>query len=305
MSRKDGDCDMPDSEIKRMVSASKKLNKLCKRIDNGFFNAEIFWCRAVYDGYERWNLKMHRHSFFEIHFGLSGKIEYDFDFTDKIVVLKKSRYLIIPPGVSHRILRVDEGSGVFKLAFRIEEPACIMERMKCADRCFYTGDSDSFMVSSIEFMLGQAMSEKPGFADAISSQLSAFSICMLQEVTGIFGFTQKDVAPDIDKDDRVRVVKQIIKDNLAEPLKNDDISRQVNISVRHLNRIIKHSDNMNLAELIRHMRMEKVKKLLATTYYSLDIIAEKTGFLSGSHLGRTFKAVEGCTPGQYRKDINT
>ena len=62
---------------------------------------------------------------------------------------------------------------------------------------------------------------------------------------------------------------------------------------------------MNLAELMRHMRIEKAKKLLASSYDSLDVIAEKTGFLSGSILGRTFKSVEGCTPGQYRKDINT
>lgn len=296
---------MPDSEIKKRVSASKKLNKLCKQIDNGFFSAEVFWCRAAYDGYERWNFKMHRHSFFEMHFVLNGKISYSFDGFDEAVELTKGKYVVVAPDVSHHIENVEKGSSVFKLAFRINHPRHIAEHTAKNIPDFFESECDGFMSSSIEFMITQAMEEKMGFYDAVRCQLSAFAIYVLQSMPGVSSPAVQEESPVSDNDDRVRVVKQIINDNITGSLKSDDIARQVNISVRQLNRIIKHSDNMNLAEFIRHMRIEKAKKLLASSHDSLDAIAEKTGFISGSVLGRTFKAVEGCTPGQYRKDINT
>ena len=294
---------MPDSGIRRKVSASKKLNKLCKCIDNDFFSAEVFWCRAAYDGYERWNFKMHRHSFFEMHFVLNGKISYSFDGFDEAVELTKGKYVVVAPDVSHHIENVEKGSSVFKLAFRINHPRYIEDRISKSIPGFFESECDNFMNSSIEFMITQAMEEKTGFFDAVRCQLSAFVIYVLQLIPGISNYAFGESFPASDNDDRVRVVKQIINDNIAEALKSDDIARQVNISVRHLNRIIKHSDNMSLAELIRYMRIEKVKKLLASGQDSLDAIAEKTGFISGSQLGRAFKTSEGCTPGQYRKTL--
>jgi len=296
---------MSDSGIKLKLSASKKLNKLCKSIENSFFNAEVFWCRTAYDGYERWNFKMHRHSFFEIHFGLGGKITYELDSSRSSAEIVPGRFVVLAPGVSHRISDVERGSSVFKLAFRLTASGKAAELIEKNAPEFFQSDYDMHMKSSIDFMLAQAMEEKIGFADAVKSQLSAFVICILQQLPGMPGFVLHGESTVSDNDDRVRVIKQIIKDNLAGPLKSDDIARQVNISVRHLNRILKHSDNMNLAELIRHMRIEQAKKLLAVSLDSLDAIAEKTGFISGSNLGRAFKLAEGCTPGQYRKDIKT
>ncbi len=295
---------MEDVEIKRRVSASKRLNKLCGRIDNALLSAEVFWCRAAYGGYERWNYMMHSHSFFEMHFGLGGKMVYEFE-DDEYRELSENDFIIIYPGTMHRIVEINEKSSVFKLAFRTEKPLCIMENAEKKSPYYFSGKSDAYVMQSIDFMISQAMDEKCGFEEAIKNQLSAFSIYVLQLLPGVFANFSGVEHCDMDRDDRVRVVKQIIKDNLKTQLKSDDIARQVNISIRHLNRIIKKSDNLNLAELIRRMRIDEAKRLLASTQYSLDEIAEMTGISSVNQLIRVFRMLEGCTPGQYRKDINT
>jgi AraC family transcriptional regulator len=58
------------------------------------------------------------------------------------------------------------------------------------------------------------------------------------------------------------------------------------------------------ADLTVKQRVERVKRLLATTDCSLASIALDTGFYDQAHLTRTFKRLEGVTPGTYRDEAD-
>jgi len=248
---------------------------------------------------------MHRHSFYEIHFVLEGTISYEFECGENFVDIYAGSQLVILPGTVHRIAEASKGCSVFKLAFFVEKPSEIMEYAKNKTPGYFTGEYNAFVKESVDFIISQAINEKFGFDEAIKSQLSAFVIYVLQSLPVAWGYEHMPGIVYADNDDRVRIVKQIIKDNLKSPLKSDDIARQLNISIRHLNRLIKKSDNLNLAELIRRMRIDEAKRLLAGTNFSIEEIAEMTGISGANILIRVFKSLEGCTPGQYRKDIKT
>lgn len=57
--------------------------------------------------------KFHKHINFEIHFAINGSYEYEL--TDKKILLKKNQMLIIPPGVTHKAVDVSEKEYDFKI----------------------------------------------------------------------------------------------------------------------------------------------------------------------------------------------
>ena len=71
----------------------------------------------------------------------------------------------------------------------------------------------------------------------------------------------------------------------------------------YLSRVLKKHTGMPLMKYIDKIRMEKIKQLLCETDYTLNVIAEKVGFVDSNGLIRKFKKTEGITPNQYRMMI--
>ena len=63
---------------------------------------------------------------------------------------------------------------------------------------------------------------------------------------------------------------------------------------------------MNFNEFVNHYRINEAKRLIQDSeneLYTLDYIAEKSGFGSINSFSRVFKAFEGVTPGKYRERL--
>ncbi|WP_099159515.1 helix-turn-helix transcriptional regulator [Virgibacillus ndiopensis] len=57
-------------------------------------------------------------------------------------------------------------------------------------------------------------------------------------------------------------------------------------------------------EYVNHYRMEQAKSLLIYTDWSIERIAEKSGFSQLAYFSRLFKKMEGASPNYYRKTMN-
>jgi AraC-like DNA-binding protein len=64
--------------------------------------------------------------------------------------------------------------------------------------------------------------------------------------------------------------------------------------------IFQQTMGVSFTQFHRRARLAVVAHLLITTDLPTEAIAEKTGFVDGSHLHRTFVQYYNCTPGQYR-----
>lgn len=69
----------------------------------------------------------------------------------------------------------------------------------------------------------------------------------------------------------------------------------------YLGKQIKAATGKNYTDIIRELRIAEAKRLLRATDLSVDEVAEQVGYTGRVHFFRSFRAAEGMTPGEYRK----
>ena len=79
------------------------------------------------------------------------------------------------------------------------------------------------------------------------------------------------------------------------------IADAVEITPTYLSHLFKENTGESVMRYIEQRRMEKAKQLLEETSLTVNEIALQTGFTNSAVLIRTFKKLNGITPGQYRQ----
>ncbi len=99
-------------------------------------------------------------------------------------------------------------------------------------------------------------------------------------------------------------VRQYVLENYFNcDLNVKSISDCLNMYYGDVSRCFKEAYNMKLIDYIAQVRIQNAKSLLVETEYDMTKIAEKCGFLDSNIFIKTFKKVEGITPGAYRKTV--
>jgi len=103
------------------------------------------------------------------------------------------------------------------------------------------------------------------------------------------------------QDDHLRRAVDFIQRNICENITAQDAARHAGLSLRVLQKRFKTELDQTPARYIQHTRIEQAKILLETTDRSVDDIAEIVGYSHGLSLSKTFKALTGESPIQYRR----
>jgi len=99
----------------------------------------------------------------------------------------------------------------------------------------------------------------------------------------------------------VRRAREYVRQNAHDPaLSAQLIAARLHVSVRTLHAAF-HDEPDSLARLIRRLRLERARALLATTDHPVRLVAESVGYLDVTHFIRLFKATEGVTPVRWRR----
>ncbi len=100
-------------------------------------------------------------------------------------------------------------------------------------------------------------------------------------------------------------VEKIYKD---PELRISVISEALNTNRTYISKLINEEFQMNFNEFVNKYRIEEAKELLKannSNLFTLELIAERSGFGSLNSINRVFKAATGLTPGHFRnKNIN-
>lgn len=94
---------------------------------------------------------------------------------------------------------------------------------------------------------------------------------------------------------------QYVKNNFDQPFDIENFIQSAHISKYHFIRLFKKHTGITPYEYFIQYRINKAKKLLTETNYSVDEISYKTGFSDANHFIRNFKKIVGMTPLKYRK----
>lgn len=98
-------------------------------------------------------------------------------------------------------------------------------------------------------------------------------------------------------------VIQYINENYAlYDLSLKMIADEMDISYKYLSDVFKKETGKNFLEYVHDIRNKKAKELLATTEDSITDIGEQVGYLSSNTFIKTFKKLNGITPGEFRKN---
>jgi AraC-like DNA-binding protein len=85
------------------------------------------------------------------------------------------------------------------------------------------------------------------------------------------------------------------------------ISSSLNTNRTYISRLINDEFQVNFNEFVNRYRIKEAKKLLCCENHSsftMEYIAEKSGFGSVASFSRVFKELEGITPGRYKNKQN-
>jgi AraC family transcriptional regulator len=100
-----------------------------------------------------------------------------------------------------------------------------------------------------------------------------------------------------------RLVLDYIEEHLAEDFGLDALAAVAGLSRYHFSRRFKATFGLPPHRYVVQCRIERAKRLLAETRLLLADIAAASGFNSTANFIRTFRELQGATPGDYRRAI--
>jgi AraC family transcriptional regulator len=104
-------------------------------------------------------------------------------------------------------------------------------------------------------------------------------------------------------DRRLRRAIEFMHDNYERELALEEIASAAYLSEYHFARVFKQITGLTPHAYLANIRLERARKLLSETTFSINQVAAMVGYQSQSHFTKIFKAVTGITPGAFRESI--
>lgn len=98
----------------------------------------------------------------------------------------------------------------------------------------------------------------------------------------------------------LRVIHEQINDRFLEPVRLEELAREVQRHPAHVARLFRTHFGVSIATYIRRLRLEWAADRLAVSKEPLASIAHRAGFADQSHFTRLFRSHSGTTPRAYR-----
>jgi AraC family transcriptional regulator len=98
-----------------------------------------------------------------------------------------------------------------------------------------------------------------------------------------------------------RRVAELLRENLDGQIGLADLARECGLSVSHFTRSFRRSFGTSAHRYLILRRIEQSKSLLSKSVFALSDVALEAGFSDQASFSRTFKALVGIPPGQWRR----
>ena len=103
-----------------------------------------------------------------------------------------------------------------------------------------------------------------------------------------------------DDADLVRQVQHLFESQYATAFTLQALARQYHVSQSHLCHLFKRTTGQSVMGYLQSCRVAAAKRCLAHTNWEIGTIVAHCGFSDNSNFSRTFKAITGMTPTQFR-----
>ncbi len=100
---------------------------------------------------------------------------------------------------------------------------------------------------------------------------------------------------------QMRRLETYVREHLSNDLSLEALAAVLEISVRHLSRVVKHDKGMSVHRWVAELRLAEAQRLLAQTSTPLHEIARRVAFNSAAAFSSAFRAASGLSPSEYRR----
>jgi AraC family transcriptional regulator of arabinose operon len=104
-------------------------------------------------------------------------------------------------------------------------------------------------------------------------------------------------------DQRVLSIVSVLQEEISLPASPNRLAELVNLSPSRLRHLFKVNMGVTIQCYQRHLRMDKARVLLETTFLSIKQIRAIVGINNDSHFTKDFKTAYGSTPTTYRVHV--
>lgn len=140
--------------------------------------------------------------------------------------------------------------------------------------------------------------EEAGFEFAVREQLSRLILLLAQHCPAAEKSPSEGA---LRASERIKTMLQYIQQHYAEPLTLADIARSAAVSENECLRCFRRMVGASPIQYLKQLRIQKAAALLRTTDQKISAIGAACGFQEMSYFARTFRQLQGCTPGAYRR----
>ena len=116
--------------------------------------------------------------------------------------------------------------------------------------------------------------------------------------------TEDNSGRAVRENERIKLMLRYIQEHFAEPMTTEDIARSAMISASECLRCFHSAIGTTPIQYSKHYRIIKASHLLQTTDLKITEIGEQCGFHDMSYFAKTFREIQGCSPGEYRRQIH-
>lgn len=104
---------------------------------------------------------------------------------------------------------------------------------------------------------------------------------------------------------RMQQAVRYIRENYASDLNMAVVSNEVSMNYSLFSTAFKNYTGTNFVAYLKELRMEEAKRLLSETDLKVNEISARVGYDNEKHFMKSFKAMVGVSPSEYRKNTGT
>lgn len=236
---------------------------------------------------------MHRHSFFELHITLEGKVAYCLE--DNTLIQENDDFVLLAPNTMHRIEPLEDGFVRVSITF-LTKPGSLIDRM-LSSKTHIFGKIDDTIKKNIEFIT-QIGIRGGAYAELLCANRIFEIIHTIAQ--GDYGssailYNRRTVNDYLDK------AKKYILDNPHLFLNCEEVAAYCHISSKQLGRIFQKFEKMSLHKYLHSCKLKDAQYLIENTDLPFSKISSMLGFNTDNYFNLFFKKGSGMSPGQYRK----
>ena len=253
------------------------------------FSLEIKGCTLkeieIKNDYKKTTLKNHSHNEFEVHIIVSGMQCYET--AEAKYDVKEGEFIIIPPGVKHRVADATDNMQKFSVIFSYDEKIC--------DGVYY-GILPGLVAEGLDFIRNESYQKRPFGQMLVENRVFEILVLLMREA----GYKNEETEAREEDDGGIELARRFIADNIEHNLSVGDVAAYCHISTRQLARNFLQAEGVSPAKYINRVKMEEIIKYLKQTDLSLKQISERFSYSSEFYFNAAFKKYSGMPPLAYR-----